>query len=239
MESLEERIGYQFSDPSFLQKAMTHPSLAYETKRPQADNQRLEFLGDAVIQLILTDELFQRFPKFSEGHLTKLRSRLVSRDALFELGKIIEIGQHLLLGKGEDLSGGRERPSNLADAIEALAGAIYLDGGLQPARAFIHDNFSEFIEKVAAKPVENNPKGQLQEKLQALKASSPKYSVLSQEGPDHEKTFVSEVRWEGIRLGKGVGTSKKEAETNAALEALQRERWKGEEKGEQVQNNCE
>lgn len=232
MDSLEERIGYQFSNPSLLETALTHPSLAYETRKPRPDNQRLEFLGDAVIQLILTDELFLRFPRFSEGHLTMLRSRLVSRGALHQLGGIIDLGNHLRLGKGEALSGGRERPSNIADALEALAGAIYLDGGMNAARNFILDNFSEFIEKIAARPVENNPKGQLQEELQALKSVSPSYSVLSQEGPDHEKIFVTEVRWDGMWLGTGTGSSKKEAETNAAVEALRDQLWKDGKEGE-------
>ena len=225
MDSLEDRIGYRFSNPTLLKTALTHPSLAYETKKPQPDNQRLEFLGDAVIQLILTDELFHRFPNFSEGHLTKLRSRIVSRNALHQLGKIIELGDHLLLGKGEAASGGKDRPSNIADALEAVAGAIYLDGGMDAARSFFLDNFSSFIDEVASKPVENNPKGQLQEELQALKATSPNYFVVSQEGPDHEKVFVTEVHWDGILLGIGSGASKKEAETNAALKALEDRLW--------------
>lgn len=232
MESLEDRIGYQFTNPDLLRRALTHPSIAYETRQPRADNQRLEFLGDAVIQLILTDELFNRFPHYTEGHLTKLRSRLVSREALCQLGRIVDLGRHLLLGKGEAASGGRDRDSNLADALEALTGAIYLDGGLEQARGFIHDNFGGFIEEIASRPVENNPKGELQEQLQAIKSSSPSYVILSQEGPDHEKVFVTEVRWEGFQLGKGTGSSKKEAETNAALEALQEERWKEVEVGE-------
>lgn len=227
MDSLEDRIGYRFSDRNLLETALTHPSLAYETKKPQPDNQRLEFLGDAVIQLILTDELFHRFPRFSEGHLTKLRSRIVSRDALYQLGGVINLGTHLRLGKGEAASGGMDRPSNVADALEALAGAIYIDGGMEAARSFFLGNFSDFIDQVAAKPVENNPKGQLQEELQAIKATSPNYLVVSQEGPDHEKIFVTEVHWDGMLLGSGTGSSKKEAETNAALLALQDRLWEG------------
>lgn len=237
MESLEDRIGYRFQDPDLLARALTHPSLAYETKRHQPDNQRLEFLGDAVIQLILTDDLYRRFPKFSEGHLTKLRSRLVSREALCQFGRIIDLGPHLLLGKGEAASGGRDRDSNLADALEALAGAIYLDGGLDPVRSFLQDNFGRYIEEISSKPVENNPKGELQEQLQAIKAASPSYTVLSQDGPDHEKVFVTEVRWEGLQLGRGTGSSKKEAETNAALEALEQEKWRDPNPGEEPAKN--
>ncbi|MDF1824677.1 MAG: ribonuclease III [Verrucomicrobiales bacterium] len=227
MESLEKRIGYRFKNSVLLKEALTHPSLAYETKKPRFDNQRLEYLGDAVIQLILTNELFHLFPKFSEGKLTKLRSRLVSKEALCRFAEKIELGQHLLLGKGEASSGGRERPSNLADAMEALSGAIYLDGGLAPAEAFILNNFREFIEAIAREPEENNPKGELQEQLQSIKATSPSYRVISQEGPDHEKIFVSEVTWEGLKLGRGEGSSKKEAEVSAAAAALKEKRWAG------------
>lgn len=232
MESLEKRIGYEFKNSVLLNEALTHPSLAYETKKPRFDNQRLEYLGDAVIQLILTNELFHLFPKFSEGKLTKLRSRLVSKEALCRFAEKIELGQHLLLGKGEDSSGGRERASNLADAMEALSGAIYLDGGIGPAEAFILNNFREFIEEIAREPEENNPKGELQEQLQAIKATSPSYRVISQDGPDHEKVFVSEVIWEGLKLGRGEGSSKKEAEVNAASVALKEKRWAGFKSGE-------
>lgn len=231
MESVEARIGYKFSNSLLLAEALTHPSLAYETKRPHFDNQRLEYLGDAVIQLILTDELYHLFPKFSEGRLTKMRSRLVSRDGLQRFAEKIDLGPALLLGKGEAASGGRERPSNLADALEALAGAIYIDGGLEKARAFILDNFREFIEEIARQPDENNPKGELQESLQAITPTSPSYRIVSQEGPDHDKIFVAEVIWENMELGRGEGSSKKEAEINAAINALEEGKWKEENQG--------
>ena len=232
MESIETSIGYQFKQARLLEEALTHPSLGYETKRPRFDNQRLEYLGDAVIQLIFTTELYRLFPKHSEGKLTKLRSQLVSKEALCRFAEIIGIGQHLRLGKGEDSSGGRERPGNLADAMEALSGAIYLDGGLDSARAFILDNFGDAIEVIAREPGENNPKGELQEHLQALAPSSPFYRIVSQDGPDHEKVFVSEVIWEGLKLGRGEGSSKKEAEVSAAAVALKEKRWAGFEIGE-------
>lgn len=232
MDSLEATIGYRFANAALLEEALTHPSLAYETKRHRSDNQRLEFLGDAVLQLILTDELFLRFPSEPEGQLTKLRSRLVSRDALCRFAEAIQLGQSLRLGKGEDASGGRERPSNLADALEALAGAIYLDGGMEAARAFFFRNFTAFLDEIVAQPDENNPKGELQENLQAIAPSSPSYQIVSQKGPDHDKLFVAEVVWEGIPLGRGTGSSKKEAETNAAAAALEEERWKEQKEGE-------
>jgi ribonuclease-3 len=225
MDSLETRIGYKFNNSLLLAEALTHPSLAYESKRPHFDNQRLEYLGDAVIQLILTNELYQRFPKFAEGRLTKLRSRLVSRDGLCEYAYLISLGDYLLLGKGEAASGGRERPSNLADAIEALAGAVYLDGGYAAATEFIMNNFISFIDEIANQPDDSNPKGKLQEHLQSITQSSPSYSIISQEGPDHEKSFVSQVSWEGILLGEGDGKSKKEAEIKAASDALELKKW--------------
>jgi len=231
MDSLETRIGYKFNNSLLLAEALTHPSLAYESKRPHFDNQRLEYLGDAVIQLILTHELYQRFPKFAEGRLTKLRSRLVSRDALCECAHLIKLGEFLLLGKGEAASGGRERPSNLADAIEALAGAVYLDGGYDESKNFIMKNFSSFIDEIANQPDDSNPKGKLQEHLQSITQSSPSYSIISQEGPDHEKSFVSQVSWEGMLLGKGDGKSKKEAEINAASDALELKKWLAKEEG--------
>tara|TARA_R110000850_G_scaffold14189_10_gene45486 strand:+ start:202 stop:900 length:699 start_codon:yes stop_codon:yes gene_type:complete len=232
MDSLETRISYKFANSLLLAEALTHPSLAYESKKPHFDNQRLEFLGDAVIQLIVTDELYRLFPKFDEGRLTKLRSRLVSREALCRYADKIELGSYLMLGKGEDTSGGRNRPSNLADAFEALTGAIYLDSGFEPSRAFILNNFHEFIEEIAREPEENNPKGELQEQLQSVSPVSPSYHIISQEGPDHLKQFVSEVTWEGLKLGKGAGLSKKEAETSAAIEALKTRKWEGLKDGE-------
>jgi len=226
MIPLEERIGYKFRNSLLLAEALTHPSLAYETQKPHFDNQRLEFLGDAVIQLILTEQLYSMFPAFSEGRLTKLRSRLVSRNALQEYANLFELGEYLMMGKGEEASGGRERASTLADAFEALAGAIYLDGGLQATQEFLFKYCQTAVEQIENTPSEVNPKGQLQEILQAISSTSPRYRVLSQEGPDHCKTFESCVEWESLRLGLGSGSSKKEAEAAAAEDALERELWK-------------
>lgn len=228
MDSFEATISYSFTNALLLTEALTHPSLARESKHSRFDNQRLEHLGDAVVQLVLTEELFRRFPDYDEGQLTKMRSRLVSREALCQFARAIDLGRHLLLGKGEVKSGGRDRPSNLADAFEALAGAIYLDGGLTAARAFIFTNFHRFIEEIVAKPDERNPKGSLQECLQAIAPASPTYQLVGQEGPDHLKSFLAEVKWEGLVLGRGAGRSKQEAEFSAATEALKERRWEGE-----------
>ncbi len=228
MESLEKKLGYKFANSLLLAEALTHPSLAYESSRPHFDNQRLEYLGDAVIQLILTDELYTLLPDFDEGKLTKLRSRLVSRTALCKYAKAIDLGSYLLLGKGEAGTGGRERPSNLADAFESLIGAIYLDSGFRASQKVLLKNFREFIQEIVEGPIDNNPKGQLQEKLQSLSPSSPNYAIISQEGPDHLRSFIAEVSWEGRKLGSGSGSSKKEAETAAALSALNDSLWKQE-----------
>ncbi len=225
MTPLEERIGYKFRNSLLLAEALTHPSLGHETQRYHFDYQRLEFLGDAVLQLVITEYLFRHFGGEAEGQLTKLRSRLVSREALRMHAATLDLGRYLLMGRGEEISGGRERTSTLADAFEALIGAIYLDGGLDAAKEFILRQARVNLEQLAEKPVDINPKGHLQELLQSISPSSPVYELISQSGPEHEKTFVSEVLWEGIVLGEGSGRSKKQAETAAALEAMQLRRW--------------
>lgn len=225
MNPLEERIGYKFYNSLLLAEALTHASISLERKDYPFDNQRLEFLGDAVLQLVITEELFSRFPDFTEGQLTKIRTRLVSRAALQEHARNLRLGEHLMMGKGEDASGGRERSSTLSDSFEALVGGIYLDGGLAAARKFIHKVAAQDLEKVAAEPEEINPKGKLQELLQALAPSSPCYEVLEESGPEHLKHFRCRVAWEGRTLGEGSGHSKKEAEVAAALHALSLEAW--------------
>ena len=225
MTPLEERIEYKFRNSLLLAEALTHPSLAHEAQRYHFDYQRLEFLGDAVLQLVVTEYLFSHFQAEAEGQLTKLRSRLVSRDALRMHAAALDLGRYILMGRGEEASGGRERTSTLADAFEALIGALYLDGGLDVAKNFILTQTRADLAKLAEEPVDFNPKGDLQELLQSISPRSPLYELVSQSGPEHEKTFVSEVLWEGIVLGEGTGRSKKQAETAAALEALQLKRW--------------
>ena len=225
MTPLEERLGYKFRNSLLLAEALTHPSLGHEAQHYHFDYQRLEFLGDAVLQLVITEYLFGHFQVETEGQLTKLRSRLVSRDALKSHAAALDLGRYILMGRGEETSGGRERTSTLADAFEALIGALYLDGGLDVAKNFILTQTRTDLAKLAEEPVDFNPKGDLQELLQSISPRSPVYELVSQSGPEHEKTFVSEVVWEGIVLGHGTGRSKKQAETAAALEALQLRRW--------------
>ena len=225
MTPLEERIGYKFRNSLLLAEALTHPSLGHEAQRYHFDYQRLEFLGDAVLQLVVTEYLFSHFRAEAEGQLTKLRSRLVSREALRGHAAALDLGRYILMGRGEETSGGRGRTSTLADAFEALIGAIYLDGGLEAAKEFILTQTHSDLEQLAETPVDINPKGQLQELLQSISPRSPVYELVSQSGLEHEKTFVSQVVWEGIVLGQGSGRSKKQAETTAALEAMELKRW--------------
>src|SRR4051812_35717676 len=156
---LEERIGYKFRNPLLLAEALTHPSLGHETQRHHFDNQRLEFLGDAVLQLVMTEQLFRQFGSEAEGLLTKLRSRLVSRDALQAHATAVNLGQFLMMGRGEESSGGRKRQSTLADAFEALIGAMYLDSDLETVREFILREAADDLAQLAEEPVDVNPKG--------------------------------------------------------------------------------
>jgi ribonuclease-3 len=225
MNPLEQRIGYKFRNSLLLAEALTHPSLGHETQRHHFDNQRLEFLGDAVLQVIFTEHLFRLFPHFSEGQLTKLRSRLVSREGLKVHAIGIGLGTYLMMGRGEEASGGRQRASILADAFEALVGAMYLDSNIEVVRRFVLDEALQDIQRLTHQPLEVNPKGQLQEILQAISPKSPIYEIVSQTGPEHQKLFVAKVIWDGLELGSGDGSSKKQAETAAALSALKAKIW--------------
>jgi ribonuclease-3 len=222
---LEERIGYQFRDARLLIEALTHPSVAHEREKKHFDNQRLEFLGDAVLQLVVTEHLFTRYSEAAEGRLTIRRARLVSRQALKVHAARLDLGCHLLMGRGEDASGGRQRDSTLGDAFEALLGAIYLDSDLETARRFILAEMQDDLERLEEEPLEINPKGQLQEILQAISPRSPVYELLAQAGREHERTFSVRVVWEAQVLGEGIGRSKKQAETAAALVALKEQLW--------------
>jgi len=237
MNPLEERIGHKFRNSLLLAEALTHPSLGHETQRHHFDNQRLEFLGDAILQLIITEHLYALFPREAEGKLTKLRSRLVSREALRRHATTLDLGQFLMMGRGEEACGGRERTSTLADAFEALLGAIYLDTNLETARRFLLALAAPDLAQIEVEPFDINPKGHLQETLQAISPRSPVYELLSESGREHEKTFVVRVIWEGVALGEGFGRSKKQAETAAALEAMHKRRWEQEATLESIQAN--
>ncbi len=220
MESLESIIGHSFREPRLLAEALTHGSVSYESQRSGIDNQRLEFLGDAVLQLALSHELFVQLPQADEGRLTKTRAHVVSTKSLAALSRRMGLGQFLVMGRGEEANGGRDRDSSLADALEAVIGAIYLDAGLEAAMQFIQRILGDDLEIVLRGPGESNPKGDLQEKLQAVNAEAPVYRIVSQSGPDHAKLFDAVVTWQGNELGRGSGKSKKEAEVRAAEAAL-------------------
>ncbi len=219
---LQRRLGYSFRDGGLLKLALTHPSVAHELGAPVLHNQRLEFLGDAVLQLVLTRELYDRFPAFGEGALTKARAKLVNRRALAEKGALLGLGAELILSRGEDLHGGRSRPSALADTFEAVLGALFLDGGFDAAREFVRQHFIETIGGLSEIPTLENPKGELQELLQARSSEAPEYQVVSTSGPDHDRVFECTVRHAGRELAHGRGKSKKAAESDSALAALTR-----------------
>ncbi len=235
MHPLEARIGYKFRNSLLLAEALTHSSLGHETQQVHFDNQRLEYLGDAVLQLLFSEYLYRRFTEAAEGHLTKSRARLVSGEALAVYAQNIALGEHLMMGRGDESSGGRRRASTLADAFEALVGAIYLDGGLGAARSFVLTQAREPLSTVHQQPpLEINPKGRLQEILQALPPMAgsdsatprnPTYRIVAQTGPDHAKCFTAQVDWNHLTLGRGQGASKQQAESAAAIDALRAERW--------------
>ncbi|MFC5457941.1 ribonuclease III [Prosthecobacter fluviatilis] len=220
MEPLEHVIGHTFRDPALLQQALTHGSVGYENQRAQSDNQRLEFLGDAVLQLALSHMLFQRLPQADEGVMTQARAQLVSTKALARIARRIGLGTYLHLGRGEEANGGRNRESTLADALEAVAGAIHLDAGTDAAHQFAARLFAEELEALNRGPLDSNPKGQLQELIQSVGVEPPLYEIVGAEGPDHAKNFIAVVSWQGTQLGRGTGRSKKDAEVEAAQAAL-------------------
>ena len=220
--ALQDRLGYAFRDPSLLRLALTHPSVAHESPGNTPHNQRLEFLGDSVLGLVLTRELYEKFPSFGEGPLTKARAQMVNRRTLAAEARRLGIGEHLILSRGEEASGGRQRPSALADALEALLGAILLDGGYDAARQFILSCFRDAFGELTEIPNLENPKGELQELLQSRSPDAPQYELTCVTGPDHDRLFECAVFHQGLELGRGRGKSKKEAESQAALEALRR-----------------
>ena len=221
LSALQTRIGYTFKNEELLRLALTHPSIAHEAGSHIQTNQRLEFLGDAVLQLILTHALYDKFPDYGEGPLTKGRATLVNRRMLAQHGRAIGLHEHILLSRGEENTGGRNRPSAMADAFESLVGAIHLDGGLEAARAFVLTEFAAYVSGLASLPTIDNPKGELQEMLQATSAEAPQYQMASASGPDHDRVFECTVHHGGVELARGTGKSKKDAETAAALAAYQ------------------
>jgi len=222
LDDFQQRLGHSFADGDLLRQALTHASFGHEKRQRIPDNQRLEFLGDAVLQLAVTTELYRRFPELPEGRLTVLRARLVNRHHLQALAEQLDLGVHLILGRGEENSQGRQRGSILADAMEAVIGAVYAEAGWDVARGIIlrliEPSLAAIIDESDA--VGANPKGSLQEKLQAEGEQPPLYKCVSETGPAHARVYEVVVEWQGRELGRGEGASKKEAETRAAEAAL-------------------
>jgi ribonuclease-3 len=220
---LEKVLGYHFRNRELLEEAFIHRSFRFEKNSDvQKDNQRLEFLGDAVLGLVAASYLFERFPDEDEGILTAARSRLTSGSALATIAGGIDLGARLKLGKGEEQTGGRTRPSNLADMLEAILGAAFQDGGLKAADAIFRHLFVPQLVPGDAAEVEANPKGRLQQICQQRWKVSPFYVILSEEGPRHAREFRVEVRSGEREMGQGIGASKRAAETAAAVDALRR-----------------
>ncbi len=216
---LEIRLGHTFRDPALLELALTHASWGHEKNQRLAHNERMEFLGDAVLQLIISEHLYQRYPDVPEGHLTKVRAHLVSRSSLVAMAKSLDLGPHLILGPSEETQGGRNRASNLANAVEAILGAIYLDQGLEASRLFLIRQIEPRLSQISDNPEPENAKGLLQEALHAHGAQ-PVYRIIAETGPAHCRRFEASVEFNGKLMGKGIGATKKEAETLAAQEAL-------------------
>jgi len=217
-----ELFGYTFRNQSLLTEALTHSSVTKAREKEINDNERMEFLGDAVLQLVLSDYLYRTFPDEFEGVLTTMRAGLVNRKKLGELAAKIGLHIDLVLGPTENNPEGRTRVSTLGNALESVIGAIYLDSGIQAAESFVMSLFSEELPLLGQFADESNPKGLLQERIQALSGETPSYMIVSESGQDHDKSFISKVVWEGKEWGSGEGKSKKNAETAAARDALDR-----------------
>ena len=217
---LEKAIGYRFWRRSRLAQALSHPSFRHEQEDRAEDNQRLEFLGDAVLGLMAADHLYRNQPGATEGDMTKLRSLITSTKALATLAQSINLGSFLRLGKGELTSGGRQRPSILADAMEAVIGAAYLDGGLRAVQIVFATLFRPLLSEMEADPIVENPKGTLQERAQRTMGLNPRYVVTEETGPAHQRWYTVEVRLGDQAVGQGHGANKRMAETAAAVDAL-------------------
>lgn len=218
---LEGRLGYEFQNPGLLHNALTHSSSVNEAhKKYWENNERLEFLGDAVLETIISDRLYRLLPREEEGRLTRLRASIVCEESLAGIGQRLGIGQALILGRGEERSGGRNRSSMIADGVEAVIGAVYLDGGFAQAQTVVLRLFSSVIESAIQGKLYSDYKTALQERLQINGDIHIEYILDGEEGPDHDKIFHTSVAVDGVVLGSGSGRSKKEAEQNAAKAAM-------------------
>lgn len=222
LAEFEDHIEYYFNSPTTLCKALTHRSyLNSNGDDVPCSNERLEFLGDSVLELVVNEYLFEQYPEHQEGELTKMKSLLVSRGVLAEQAKRLNLGRFLLMSDAERDSGGSYRASILADGFEAVIGALYLDGGMLGARNFVNENLLVDVNYILGSQIHVNYKSLLQENIQERMKTYPRYRIISETGPDHRKVFTVEVTVKGDRLGEGKGTNKKRAEQAAAKNALE------------------
>lgn len=219
LAAFEEKIGYSFKNKNLLHEALSHSSYANECKKGRNSNERLEFLGDSVLSIVISEHLFNHFKHLPEGDLTKIRASLVCEKALFEFSKQISLGEFILLGKGEENTGGRNRPSIVSDAFEAVIAAVFLDGGMEAAREYVLGFIPKDLDKNSSKKLQDY-KTILQEIIQRNPEEKVEYVLRSQSGPDHDRHFVVEVCLNTNVIGHGEGHSKKQAEQQAAKEAL-------------------
>lgn len=218
LKELEDKLDYRFKDFNWLHRAMRHSSYTNEHHMDRLKcNERLEFLGDAVLEMVSSEFLYDQYPDMPEGQLSKMRASLVCEPTLAFDAKELDLGHYLLLGKGEERTGGRMRDSIVSDAVEATIGAIYKDGGLEPARKFI---LRYILNDVEHKQLFHDSKTILQEKIQQTGGSVLEYEIVDEQGPDHDKCFIAEVRLNGKVIGQGKGRTKKAAEQQAAYQAL-------------------
>ena len=220
-EELQEVLHYQFKNPALLRIALTHTSYSNESKVPTTHNERLEFLGDSVLGMVTATRLYRLYPDMPEGKLSRLRAELVCEQSLHAVALELGLGSYIRLGHGEARNGGRERPSILADAVEAIIAAIYLDGGLESAQRFILDHILTGLAEGQMHHVADY-KTDLQERVQRKPGQALEYTLLSESGPDHNKSFTMNVLLNGSEIGRGTGRTKKEAEQSAAKSALER-----------------
>ena len=218
LQELEDKIGYHFKDKKYLKTALTHSSYANENKKAGPSNERLEFLGDSILGMVVADHLYRNHPDLPEGELTRTRAALVCEDSLVEVAEALRLGEYLHLGKGEEAGGGRKRPSIQADAVEAVLAAVYLDGGIGSARKIIQQYI--LCREVEGLTSPRDYKTALQELVQRESGQVLKYRLTGEEGPDHDKRFFVEVDLNGEVAGRGKGHSKKEAEQMAAKAAI-------------------
>jgi ribonuclease-3 len=221
-DSLQEALGYRFSDLALLRRALTHPSYVNEHPEDETgDNQRLEFLGDAVLDFLTGAWVYRRYPEFAEGQMTRLRAALVRTKTLAQFARQVELGEALRVGHGEEEAGGKGRDANLCDAFEAVVGALYLDGGLTAVESFVEPLVEQAAEVMLTAEADRDAKSSLQEWSQAEMGVTPNYRIVAEKGPDHAKAFVAEVLLGRKVAGRGKGHSKQAAEQAAAQEALE------------------